>query len=106
MFLINESTPAQIDGAVQAAAAAFASFAVSSAAQRATLLCGLAEALEAQRATLVLLADKESGLGVARLSGELNRTTFQLRGFAVSRFRGASGARRRFCLCLGFLKVQ
>lgn len=92
MFLINESTPAQIDDAVQAATAAFASFAVSSAAQRATLLCGLAEALEAQRATLVLLADKESGLGVARLSGELDRTTFQLRGFAAQVEQGAAFA--------------
>lgn len=53
---INESSLAQIDEAVQAAAAAFASFAVSSAAQRATLLCCLAEALEAQRATLVPIA--------------------------------------------------
>jgi NADP-dependent aldehyde dehydrogenase len=77
-----ESTPADIGAAVQASAAAADAFAASSAAQRARLLRALATALEADREALVALADRESGLGLPRLNGELDRTTFQLRGFA------------------------
>lgn len=75
-------TAAQIDASVEAAAQAFPAWAASSGAQRATLLRGLAEALEAEREGLVTLADQESGLGTGRLNGELDRTTFQLRRFA------------------------
>ena len=49
---------------------------------RAALLRGLAEALEQHQPELVAIADRESGLGTARLSGEVARTAFQLRGFA------------------------
>ncbi|WP_311223320.1 MULTISPECIES: aldehyde dehydrogenase (NADP(+)) [unclassified Acidovorax] len=77
-----ESTPAQIDAAVAAAAQAADAFGATSAADRAALLRDLASALEAQRETLVPLADRESGLGPVRLNGELDRTAFQLRGFA------------------------
>lgn len=54
----------------------------SSAQTRAALLRGLAGALEANQAELVAIADRESGLGEARLNGEVARTAFQLRGFA------------------------
>lgn len=77
-----ESTCAQIDLAVTAAASAADAFAATSAASRAALLRALADGLEVDRDTLVPLADCESGLGVSRLSGELDRTAFQLRGFA------------------------
>lgn len=75
--------PDPIDTAVAAAAAATDAWAASSAAARATLLRGLAEALEAARETLVPLADRESRLGPVRLNGELDRTAFQLRAFAA-----------------------
>jgi NADP-dependent aldehyde dehydrogenase len=78
----SESTPADIAAAAQAAADAAAPFAATSAAERASLLRGLADALEANREQLVVLADRETGLGLPRLNGELDRTTFQLRGFA------------------------
>ncbi len=78
----SESTPADIDQTVAAAAAVADAFAATSAAQRAGLLRGLATALEAEREALVAVADRETGLGLPRLNGELDRTTFQLRGFA------------------------
>ncbi|HEY0807774.1 MAG TPA: aldehyde dehydrogenase (NADP(+)) [Pseudonocardiaceae bacterium] len=49
---------------------------------RAGLLRALADALEADRETIVSLADRETGLGTTRLNGELNRTCYQLRLFA------------------------
>ena len=78
----TDSTPDQIHAAVQAAQAAADAFGRSPAAVRSALLRALASALEAERATLVPLADAESHLGPVRLNGELDRTAFQLRGFA------------------------
>lgn len=85
-------TPEQIDATVQAAAAAFTGWSASNGAQRAALLRGLADALEADREDLVALADQETGLGSARLNGELDRTTFQLRRFADLAERGVAFA--------------
>ncbi|MBF8778129.1 aldehyde dehydrogenase (NADP(+)) [Pseudomonas fulva] len=73
---------AAIDTVVAKSAAAADFWADSSATQRATLLRGLASALEQQQAELVAIADRESGLGEGRLNGEVARTVFQLRGFA------------------------
>jgi acyl-CoA reductase-like NAD-dependent aldehyde dehydrogenase len=55
----------------------------STASQRAALLRSLAAGLEADRDELVALADQETALGPGRLHGELDRTAFQLRHFAV-----------------------
>lgn len=71
-----------VDLAVTQAHAAFTQWAESSPATRAALLNQLADALEAQRNELVAIADRESGLGAARLNGEVARTAYQLRGFA------------------------
>lgn len=78
-----ESTPAEIDSALAAAASARDAFAATSAPQRAVLLRAIADGIEAGRARLVPLADRETGLGLPRLEGELDRTAFQLRGFAT-----------------------
>lgn len=75
------TTPEQLDAIAQAAAAAAPIWAASDGAVRARLLDALATALEAQREELVALADAETGLGPARLQGELDRTAFQLRRF-------------------------
>ncbi|CDS50864.1 Ketoglutarate semialdehyde dehydrogenase [Polaromonas sp. CG9_12] len=72
----------EVDAAVALACDAAGSWAVSDGTRRAALLDGLAEALENDRAALVVLADSETHLGMARLTGELDRTCFQLRGFA------------------------
>jgi NADP-dependent aldehyde dehydrogenase len=79
---IQEHTAAQIQATVTAAANVADDWAQSSAQTRAELLRGLAAVLVANREELVRLADEESSLGAARLNGELDRTTFQLGGFA------------------------
>ncbi|MGY5003262.1 aldehyde dehydrogenase (NADP(+)) [Streptomyces griseus] len=58
-------------------------------ADRARWLTALADALDAARATLVPVAQRESHLPEARLTGELRRTTFQLRLFAERLVSGA-----------------
>jgi NADP-dependent aldehyde dehydrogenase len=79
---LPESGADDVNRAVEAAAAAADAWAASPAAVRAALLRGLADALQGRREALVELADRETGLGPVRLNGELDRTTFQLRGFA------------------------
>ena len=78
----NDNSADQIRGACAAAAAAAPDFAALPLARRAALLRALADALQAARDLLVALADRETGLGPVRLHGELDRTCFQLRGFA------------------------
>ena len=90
---LTASTPADVDRAAQAAAETAAAWAASSGDTRAQLLRGLADALEADRAALVELADTETALGPVRLNGELDRTTFQLRRFADLAARGVPFAR-------------
>ncbi|HYW55348.1 MAG TPA: aldehyde dehydrogenase (NADP(+)) [Polaromonas sp.] len=72
----------EIDNAVSAAQAAAPHWAKSDGPRRADLLNALATGLEAERAELVALADRETKLGLPRLNGELDRTCFQLRRFA------------------------
>ncbi len=66
---------------VDAAAAAAADFEALGRVRRATLLDELSDALEADRAGLVAVSDRETRLGETRLNGELTRTCFQLRLF-------------------------
>jgi NADP-dependent aldehyde dehydrogenase len=65
----------------EAAAAAAPEFEALGRERRAALLDELADALEADRAGLVEVADRETRLGETRLTGELTRTCFQLRLF-------------------------
>jgi acyl-CoA reductase-like NAD-dependent aldehyde dehydrogenase len=82
------TTSEQVDATASAAAQAFASWSVSSGADRKCLLDALAAALEADREGLVALADQETALGPVRLNGELDRTAFQLRRFGDMAARG------------------
>ena len=50
--------------------------------RRALALRAIADALDANAENLVEVADQETGLGKGRLTGEVGRTTFQLRTFA------------------------
>jgi NADP-dependent aldehyde dehydrogenase len=56
--------------------------AAASDAQRAAWLTAVADALDANAAELVEIADSETSLGATRLTGEVARTTGQLRLFA------------------------
>ncbi|TVL90757.1 aldehyde dehydrogenase family protein [Streptomyces sp. SAJ15] len=75
-----EATPEAVDAAVRAAHAARE--ALADRAVRVALLRAAATRLAAAEAELVAAADAETALGAARLSGELARTTGQLRAFA------------------------
>ena len=78
----EETTPEQVDRIARQAAAAAPGLERLGRPFRAGLLRALADALEADRATIVELADRETALGDGRLNGELTRTCYQLRLFA------------------------
>ena len=73
--------PADVDGIVRAAAVAAPALAADRAA-RAQLLEAMAAELEADRDKILPIVDRESGLGLGRLTGEFARTCMQLRLFA------------------------
>lgn len=81
--------PADLGAAAQAARTAFGIAVTSTAAERASWLRAVADALDAHRDELVPIADEESHLGTARLTGELARTTAQLRLFADAVLEGS-----------------
>ncbi|WAH99170.1 aldehyde dehydrogenase (NADP(+)) [Arthrobacter sp. MMS18-M83] len=76
------STTENVTAKVDAAVRAFDRLRRTSPTERAELLEAVAQALEANAATLIPLAQAESHLPQARLTGELARTTYQLRSFA------------------------
>ncbi|MER5867215.1 aldehyde dehydrogenase family protein [Kitasatospora sp. NPDC002040] len=82
-----ESGPEQVDRAVRAAAAAAP--ALADRAVRAALLRAAADRLAAAAEEVIAAADAETALGVPRLTGELARTTYQLRSFAEQVEQGA-----------------
>ena len=75
---IAESTPSELDAVIALAAQAARDPPLADARRRAAMLTGAAERLRAQRAEIVALAESETGLPEARLSGELERTAVQL----------------------------
>jgi 2,5-dioxopentanoate dehydrogenase len=77
-----KGTPELVDRAVQAAEAAFLTFAETTRAERAALLDAIADQIEARGPAITAIAMAESGLPEARLQGERGRTTSQLRLFA------------------------
>lgn len=77
------TSSSELETAIQKAHHAYADWQSSDGETRAKLLNALADAIEADRENLVKLADTETGLGLPRLNGELDRTAFQLRRFAT-----------------------
>jgi 2,5-dioxopentanoate dehydrogenase len=77
-----EASIADVERAAAAAARAFRVWSRTTPADRATFLRAVAAKLGAARDTIVPLADIESGLGSARLNGELDRTIGQIGLFA------------------------
>ena len=83
-----------MDAACAAAAAAFADYRSTTAEQRAQFIEAIATNIEAVKDAIVERAVAESGLPQARLTGEVGRTTGQLRLFAgVLREGSWNGAR-------------
>lgn len=77
------TSTAELDRLADAAIAAAPLWRTSDAATRAGWLRGLADALDAHTEELVEIADRETRLGTGRLTGEVGRTTGQLRLFAT-----------------------
>ena len=76
------TTAAELEGVLSAADTAAMKWAQRPASERAAALAAVADAMDGAAAELVPLAQEESNLAEGRLSGELRRTTFQLRLFA------------------------
>ncbi len=79
---VAETTDSAVDAIAAAAAAARPGWEALGPAGRAAALRAVAGALDAQAAGLAAVADSETALGSARLTGEVARTTGQLRMFA------------------------
>jgi NADP-dependent aldehyde dehydrogenase len=79
---VAETQAAEVDSIVAAAVGAAGEFASLPPAARAEMLTAVADALDGSAAELAALADVETALGEARLTGEVARTTGQLRMFA------------------------
>ena len=78
----HTATPAEVHAAAEAAAAAAPVFAALGGKARGALLRGIADNLTANGEAIVQRAHAETGLPIARLQGELARTTGQLKLFA------------------------
>jgi NADP-dependent aldehyde dehydrogenase len=76
------ASDAELDEAVQSAAAAAPMLAASTSAERATLLNTMADGLDAAAEALIESAHLETALPHPRLKGEVARTSHQLRLFA------------------------
>src|SRR5215467_4866332 len=77
---VPETTDAEVDAIVAAAASAASAWAASS--RRAEALEAVADALDERTGELAVIAATETALGGERLTGEVARTTGQLRLFA------------------------
>ncbi|BDZ56147.1 aldehyde dehydrogenase family protein [Agromyces marinus] len=82
-------TGTDIDEVAGRAASAARPFAGTRPRDRAAALVAVADALDAAAAELIAIAMRETGLGEARLTGEVRRTTNQLRLFAEAIVDGA-----------------
>lgn len=78
---LAETTSQELDSAVREAHDACGVWSKTPDRKRAKMLNALADTLDAHVEELVLIADRETGLGEARLTGEVARTSFQLRMF-------------------------
>jgi acyl-CoA reductase-like NAD-dependent aldehyde dehydrogenase len=79
---VAETTDSAVDAIAEAAAAARPGWEAMGPAGRAAALRAVADALDAQAGELAAVADTETALGSTRLTGEVARTTGQLRMFA------------------------
>ena len=79
----HSATAAEVARAVEAAEAAFAEIRNYSSSRIAALLDEIADQIEALGDELLDSADRETGLGLPRLTGERARTTSQFRAFAA-----------------------
>ena len=77
----HDASPVDVDRAMSASAAAFSEYRARSGSDRARFLDAIATEIESLGDTLLQRANAETGLPVARLTGERARTCGQLRSF-------------------------
>jgi len=77
-----DTTKSEMEAVLDAAVASARPWAATARVVRAQALEAIADRLDADGDALAELADAETALGAARLSGEVSRTTYQLRMFA------------------------
>lgn len=78
----TDSVQPDVAAATAAAAEAFAAYRATSPAERSAFLEAVAAEIEADEDAIIVAAVRESGLPEARITGEVGRTTGQLRMFA------------------------
>ena len=78
----SDTTSAEVNSIVSRAEDAFKKWGAVSPSVRADVLTAVADAIDSKAASLIDIADQETGLGIPRLTGEVGRTTFQVREFA------------------------
>jgi alpha-ketoglutaric semialdehyde dehydrogenase len=78
----TDSDQPDVAAATAAAAEAFAAYRATSPAERSAFLDTVAAEIEADKDAIIVAAVRESGLPEARITGEVGRTTGQLRMFA------------------------
>ena len=78
----TDSDQADVAAATRAAAEAFATYRATTPEQRGDFLEAVAAEIEADKETIIVEAVRESALPQARITGEVGRTTGQLRMFA------------------------
>lgn len=78
----ESTTKSEIDAIIEGAVEAYNFWSRTVPKERARMLHILAESIDANLDALVAIADLETGLGAVRLTGEVARTTFQIRMFA------------------------
>jgi acyl-CoA reductase-like NAD-dependent aldehyde dehydrogenase len=84
----READTEQMRRATRAAASRMSLRGFATPTERSRVLSAIADALDSEAETVVATADRETGLGPERLSGELARTTGQIRAFAEFLQRG------------------
>lgn len=86
--VFEDSSSDQIEAALNGADQSFETWSITTPSDRAVALKNVADALDANIDLLVDIADLETGLGKPRLTGEVGRTTFQIRQFVDAIIRG------------------
>lgn len=79
---VGKTTQEELNEILDAAQAVAPVWAQTSTADRASALVAVADALDGSSDTLIPIAERETGLSEARLTGELTRTSVQMRLFA------------------------
>lgn len=77
-----DTSSSEIKSILNQAKIGFKAWSTASVTKRAEAMNAIAKVLDDNLAELVEIADLETGLGVPRLTGEVGRTTFQIREFA------------------------